>query len=139
MTRQTKPKTWFGKKWSKKNIKILISTIFLKIIIFQNLICPVSGLSFFQFRSNSESSARPISLTLIFMICFLWSTREVPSDPSVTRFGEISPLWCDLIKLWPFWKGSFTIGKILNILWQVSFGFGQMFSIANGQKLNQKI
>ena len=28
---------------------------------------------------------------------------------SVTRFGEVSPLWHDFRKLWSFWKGSFGI------------------------------
>ena len=41
---------------------------------------------------------------------------------SVTRLGASSPLWRDLIKLWTFGKGSFTIGQnfehtLANIKW----------------------
>ena len=41
---------------------------------------------------------------------------------SVTRFAEISPLWCCVIKLWPFWTGSFTIwhnveANLANFIW----------------------
>ena len=30
---------------------------------------------------------------------------------SVTRFGEISPLWCNVVKLWALLKGAFTIWR----------------------------
>ena len=56
---------------------------------------------------------------------------------SVTRFGEISPLWRCVVKLWPFWKCSFTIWhnvevNVANFIW-----FWEMFSIPNGKILNQ--
>ena len=69
-------------------------------------------------------------------ICRLQNTRLFTI--SVSRFGEISPLWPNVIKLWYFGKVHLLFGNLLNLLWQILYGFGQIFSDSNGQILCQK-
>ena len=49
-----------------------------------------------------------------------------PRSFSVTRFGEISPLWLGLEILWQLFNFYLVFGKILNLLLQ-------MFSIGHGK------
>ena len=50
---------------------------------------------------------------------------------SVTRFGEISPLWTTFFGHSP--RIYFVFGKILNLLWQKFYVIGQIFIVVNGQ------
>ena len=68
---------------------------------------------------------------------------------SVTRFGEISPLWQNfttLAKFHHFGKIIIVLGnfqmlyldsKMLNLLWKYKFAVGHVFIIVNGQILNK--
>ena len=47
-----------------------------------------------------------------------WSQNKERARSSVTRFGEISPLWQKLKGFGHFWRFIFALGKILNLLWQ---------------------
>ena len=55
------------------------------------------------------------------------------SDHSVTRFGDISPLWHDVKNLWPFWNSLFGIWQNFeltltsNLIWQWA-----IFNVENG-------
>ena len=77
---------------------------------------------------------RSFFTTLLLACCWLmldWLQTMTPNrlnvqqmgfEFSVTRFGENSPLWHVLIKLWPFLKGSFTIWQnfehtLTNFIW----------------------
>ena len=44
---------------------------------------------------------------------------------SVTRFGEISPLWCNVKKLWPFCKGPFSFRQNFVLFRQLYQPFAQ--------------
>ena len=57
----------------------------------------------------------------------------------VTRFGEISPLWHNVKKLWPFWKSSFCIWKDLELTLANFICFGAFFSFVNAQILKKII
>ena len=54
---------------------------------------------------------------------------------SVTRFGEISALWQNLQSLGQLSGVYLLFGKILNLLWQILYTFGQIFIDVNGQML----
>ena len=58
---------------------------------------------------------------------------------SVTRLGEILPLWI-FFSLWQLLVfGYLVFGKILNLLWQIFRAFGQIFMAVNGQTLNSLV
>ena len=60
----------------------------------------------------------------------------------VTRFGEISPLWHNVKKLWPFWKSSFCIWKDLELTLANFICFGAIFQFCkctNIKKNNRAI
>ena len=71
------------------------------------------------------------------------------STSSVTRFGEISPLWqqkfkslailTSLFSLWQFLQVSLVFGKILNLLWQSLKAIGQFFIVVNSQILKNDL
>ena len=44
---------------------------------------------------------------------------------SVTRFGEISPLWHNFKSLWLFLRVNFVLGKILNLIGQIFMMFDE--------------
>ena len=47
---------------------------------------------------------------------------------SVTRFGEISPFWQNMLRHWQNFNGLFSI-------WQKFDAIGQIYIVANGQIL----
>ena len=47
---------------------------------------------------------------------------------SVTRFGEISPFWQNMLRRWQNFNGLFSI-------WQKFDAIGQIYIVANGQIL----
>ena len=51
----------------------------------------------------------------------------------VTRFGEISPLWLYSESLRSFYLA---FGKMLDLLWQLFYATGPIFTVVNGQILN---
>ena len=55
--------------------------------------------------------------------------------PSVTIFGEISPLW----KFLAIFSGLFHIWKVLKSLWHDFDVFGQFFSVVKGQILKKNL
>ena len=57
---------------------------------------------------------------------------------SVTRYGEISPLWHDVTYLWPFWKGSVSIWQNVELANVNFIYFGQVFIVVNGQLLKSQ-
>ena len=54
------------------------------------------------------------------------------SENRVTRFGEFSPLWHHVKKLWLFWKSSFSIGQYLSEILNCPM---QMSASVNGHSL----
>ena len=55
---------------------------------------------------------------------------------SVTRFGEISPLWQNFKSLPKMIDGLFSIWQILNLLWQILYAIGMIYAVVSGQILN---
>ena len=53
---------------------------------------------------------------------------------SVTRFGEILPLWQKNKRIWHF-EGYLVYDKILTLLWEILHAIGQIFIHVNGLKL----
>ena len=53
----------------------------------------------------------------------------LPLLGSVTRFGEISPLWHNLKVLGKFLKVYFVFCKFLILLWQKCYTIGQVFMV----------
>ena len=68
----------------------------------------------------------------------LQSLVSVKVKNSVTRFGEISPLWQYFQSLWAiFWMVYLVFGKLLYLLWHF-YATGQIGIAVNGQRLNNK-
>ena len=57
--------------------------------------------------------------------------------PSVTRFGEISPLRQNVKKPWQFFEGWFNVWHCLNLLWLINYDNNQFFivRIAKSKKI----
>ena len=55
---------------------------------------------------------------------------------SVTRFGEIPPLWPIIKNLWQHISGLFSYGQSFNSLWHNLYAIGHVFIAENGQILN---
>ena len=55
----------------------------------------------------------------------------------MTRFGEISPLFKNVINLWQFLKVYSVFGKIVNLLGQILCAIGQKFIVVNGKILKE--
>ena len=51
---------------------------------------------------------------------------------SVTRFGEISPLWSNVKSLWQVLRVNLIFGKVLNLLWLIFRYNTQIFIAENG-------
>ena len=94
----------------------------------------------FQFephkRENDDGFKDKIFVSLVSVVCF----PRFVLGCSVTRFGEISPLWQNFMNLCPMVEVLFSVfGKILNLLWQNSCVFGQpMFQMAKFKILKNK-
>ena len=69
------------------------------------------------------------NLNLLFLYsCTFDAKKQTFWDAnSVTRLGEISPLWQNLKVFGNFVRDYFVIGKILNLLWQFFNAVRQMF------------
>ena len=61
--------------------------------------------------------------------------RPLQTADSVTRFGEISPLWPNVKTLWPFESVDLVFGKILSLFRQICYAFGQIFIVVNSHML----
>ena len=68
------------------------------------------------------------------LVLLLYHTQEHVKI-SVTKFGEISPLWQNSASLWAIFKGLNSIGQFLNLFWQITFAFGQVSIGINGSVL----
>ena len=72
-------------------------------------------------------------------VCSFVRVREilvcVGGTSSVTRFGEISPLWQKFTSRWQIFDCSFLIWKMLSLLSQICDIIGLVFFVANGQIL----
>ena len=62
------------------------------------------------------------------------SVRQHKLESSVTRFGEISPLWQNINIFWQFLRVYLVFGILLNLLGQILNAIGQNFIDVNGQK-----
>ena len=58
---------------------------------------------------------------------------------SVTRLGEISPLWKKFTSLWQILIVYFLFGKMLSLLWQICDIIGVIFIVASGQILKNNL
>ena len=56
---------------------------------------------------------------------------------SVTRFGEISPLWQIVKSLWLFLRVYIVLCKNFNILGKIFNTFGQIYFVVDGKKLDK--
>ena len=78
--------------------------VWLKIISKKNFFCCVTHL---ERWISVENTMEGENVTFTIRNILKWSTDG--SMTSVTRFGEFSPLYHSIKKLWPFWKGSISI------------------------------
>ena len=53
---------------------------------------------------------------------------------SVTRIGEISPLWQNFKSLWLFFQGLFCIGQNFEPNWQILYDIAQILIVFYDQK-----
>ena len=58
---------------------------------------------------------------------------------SVTRFGEILPLWQKFTSIWQIFDSLFLFGKMLSTLWQMCDIIGLIFIGANGHILKNNL
>ena len=56
---------------------------------------------------------------------------------SVTRFGDISPLWQNFKSLWQLWSGLFSVRQNFELIWQFNNAIGKIVSVANVLILNK--
>ena len=105
-----------------RNLHPVRSFLSLSLSLSLYLYLSLSLTSLSNHRSHFLSSLNPDS--------FFLSTN-------VTRFGEILPLLHNIEKLWPFWKGSFSIWLNFEIIWAIFYAFGKIYIVENGQILNK--
>ena len=72
-----------------------------------------------------------VAWTAIFRADSFESIREAVW-PDLAKFHHLGAI---LQNFDHFEKVHLLFGKILSLLWQILYGFGQMFSVANGQIL----
>ena len=58
---------------------------------------------------------------------------------SVTRFGEISPLWQHFKSLWRLFEGLFSLGQNFETSWEKIFVIEIIFMVVNGWKLTNNV
>ena len=58
---------------------------------------------------------------------------------SVTRLGEISPLWQKNESPWQMFEGLFLIWQMLSLLWQICYIIGLIFIAVVGQILKYNL
>ena len=77
----------------------------------------------------------------IFQSCpsLFRASRLYSHRSSVTRFGEISPLWQNCTSLWQFFEGFLIFGKIVNLLCQHFYSIGQKLIVVKGQIVKELI
>ena len=61
--------------------------------------------------------------------------RKRHLEISVTRFGDILPLWYNFKSLGQFWSGLFSVCQNSNLFWQFNYAIGQFFIVVNGRIL----
>ena len=57
---------------------------------------------------------------------------------SVTRFGEILPLWQKFRNLGNILKVHLVLGKVVNQLWHYLYAYVQIFITVNGQEVKKE-
>ena len=92
--------------------------------------CSICGQSYKHFTLVNYDSRVVIYERKMFIILATGFTAEAPpptypTPPSVTRFGEISPLWQNVKSLWSFRKVHLVLGKFSNLLWQFLTALGK--------------
>ena len=65
--------------------------------------------------------------------------NAVTSVNSVTRFGEISPLWQHFMNFCQMAESLFSVRQFFNLIWQNCNDFGQPFNVVHGQILKNNI
>ena len=72
-------------------------------------------------RISTQISSGPFQIALLpFLLILILLVVHIPTleqalKGSVTRFGEISPLWREIITLWHFRKGLFSVWQHLEL------------------------
>ena len=61
------------------------------------------------------------------------------ASDSVTRFGEILPLWQKFTSLWQFFDSLFLFWQMLSLLWQICDINGLICIVANSQILKNNL
>ena len=69
----------------------------------------------------------------------LYKAWRMPQPASVTRFGEILPLWQKFVFFGNFLTVYFVFGKILMWLWQICDIIGLICIVANDQILKNNL
>ena len=90
----------------------------------------IHGHPFVQFK--------PTKATFDSFFLLLVVAKDQNHAASVTRFGEISPLRHNVKKLWPCWKGSFSVFRIFELTLANFICFGGFLMAVNGQILNKQ-
>ena len=65
------------------------------------------------------------------MVCLGFKPGAAEKGISVTRFGEILPLWQNFKSLWLFFEGLFCIGQNIEPNWANFNDIGQNFIVVN--------
>ena len=71
------------------------------------------------------------------MVCLGFKPGAAEKGISVTRFGEILPLWQNFKSLWLFFEGLFCIWQTLEPNWANVFEIGQILIVVNGPILKR--
>ena len=87
-----------------------------------------------QHVPNAAACESALSERSLRKYLIAWEEEKFPTF-SVTRFGEIPPLWQIFKNLWQYIYGLFGFGKVSNLLWHNLCAIGQIFITENGQIL----
>ena len=72
--------------------------------------------------------------------CIIKTGSLIRLSTSVTRFGEISPLWQNFTILWQISDSLFCIWQsLLSLLWKIWYIIGLILIVANGQILKNNL
>ena len=97
--------------------------------------CPLSALYLFIHLSNSCFGFLFVpSSSMLLFFCFLINWDH--NTTSVTRFGEISPLWQYFKSLGQFCIVYLVFSIILILLWKIFYAIWPFFTVVNCQILN---
>ena len=90
-------------------------------------------------RPQNDLTALPSFSNLIFLRHTYERKTLGGLSTSVTRFGEISPLWPHFKYLAFVYGYNLALDKFLNLPWQIANAIRQIFIVANGQNVTNNL